>query len=317
MTMPGRPTHHGRIELPHHPQADEDEEGTIDRSSTDSSRLSDAAAGQRQRLVDASQETSTSAILSGGGSLTLLNGLAIVIGIQIGVGIFSVPCYVSARVPSPGAGVLVWFLSGLLVWTGAASFAELGAAIPWNGGMQEYLRECYGEFAGFMFSWTWISVARPCSMSIIALIFAEHVNGLMLPHGWAGGRLNRTTAMMGIWVMTVVNCLGTYTGAHVATGFLVLKISTICSIIGVGVVMGVRGRGEGVGKSPLGWFGTEASPPARPDGGEVLGEYVAALFAALWVYGGWETVSSHPSDSWGRIPCQMEDVALLSFVCNR
>jgi amino acid transporter len=263
-----------------------DEEDTSFRSSADSSRLPSAAASPAVEINNQHTKYHT------GGALTVLDGLAIVLGIQIGVGIFSIPSYVSVHVPSPGAGVLVWFLAGLLVWTGAASFVELGAAIPRNGGIQEYLRYCYGDFGGFMFSWTWISIGRPCSISLIAMIFAEHVNGLVLPDGWAGGWVNKGTAMMGIWIITIVNCLGAYTGAHVALGFLVLKISTILSIIGAGVVLGLRGKGEGVGKGNSGWFIPERT--SDDEGGSAwatLGDYVTALFAALWVYGGWETVS--------------------------
>lgn len=32
--------------------------------------------------------------------------------------------------------LIVWAASGLLAWTGASSFAELGSAIPQNGGAQ-------------------------------------------------------------------------------------------------------------------------------------------------------------------------------------
>lgn len=226
------------------PRLQSAEDDTIYRSSTDLTRTSSDIPESTLYLDEPVTRNPSTTTPVGGGSLTLLNGLSIVIGLQIGVGIFSVPCYVSAHVPSPGAGVLVWFLGGLLVWTGAASFVELGAAIPRNGGIQEYLCHCYGEFAGFIFAWTWISIGRPCSSSIIALIFAEHVNELLLPGGWAGGWVNKITALIGIWTITLVNCLGTYAGAYVATGFLVLKISTILSIIGIGAAMGLLGRGE-------------------------------------------------------------------------
>ena len=32
-------------------------------------------------------------------------------------------------------GVLVWVLAGGVVWTGAASFTELGTIVPENGGI--------------------------------------------------------------------------------------------------------------------------------------------------------------------------------------
>lgn len=79
--------------------------------------------------------SNSNARTQGSGSLTFFNGLALVLGLQIGSGIFSAPSQVSNRVPCPGAAVLIWFVSGIMVWTGAASFIELAPAIPKNGGI--------------------------------------------------------------------------------------------------------------------------------------------------------------------------------------
>lgn len=65
--------------------------------------------------------------------------MALVVGMQVGSGIFSSPGVVVASVGSVGASLLVWLVSGALAWTGASSFAELGCAIPLSGGAQAYL----------------------------------------------------------------------------------------------------------------------------------------------------------------------------------
>ncbi len=46
-------------------------------------------------------------------------GTALVVGMQVGSGIFSSPGVVVAEVGSPGASLLVWVMSGVLAWTGA------------------------------------------------------------------------------------------------------------------------------------------------------------------------------------------------------
>jgi L-type amino acid transporter 6 len=235
--------------------------------------------------------------------LTYLNGLALVIGLQFGAGIFSAPAVVSTHITSPFAGILIWLLGGLLVWTGASSFAELGTYIPQNGGIQEYLRASYGDFAGFMFSWIWISVVRPGSIAMIALIFAEHANGLAFPGG--GGRwMNKASALVGIWTITAVNCLGSHTGAKVANGFLMLKLFGVFSIGVTGIVAWLKGTEKGVrGESHLGLDNAQQSRKLSPvkligrgkvelaaDIWSLFGEYVTALLATLWVYGGWDAV---------------------------
>lgn len=85
-------------------------------------------------------------------ALTLINGCALVIGMQIGSGIFSTPGVIVREVGSVGAALMVWAGAGLLAWTGASSFAELGAAIPENGGAQKYLDYALGEWAGYLFA---------------------------------------------------------------------------------------------------------------------------------------------------------------------
>ena len=87
-------------------------------------------------------------ILDGGNlekhkTLTYLNGLSLVISLIIGSGIFSSPSQVNSHAGSPGASLIVWAVAGVLAWTGAASYAELGGAIPLNGGAQIYLSKIF------------------------------------------------------------------------------------------------------------------------------------------------------------------------------
>jgi len=56
-------------------------------------------------------------------------------------------------------------VSGLLAWTGAGSFAELGSAIPLNGGAQAYLAYSYGPLVSFLFAWTAIIALNPGNFS--------------------------------------------------------------------------------------------------------------------------------------------------------
>jgi amino acid permease len=66
-------------------------------------------------------------------SLGAVEAFAIVISIVIGSGVFTSPGSIDTNVPSPGAALLVWFVGGVLAWTGASTMAELGTAIPGEG----------------------------------------------------------------------------------------------------------------------------------------------------------------------------------------
>lgn len=66
-------------------------------------------------------------------NLGTAEAFSIIISIVIGSGIFTSPGAIDTNVPSPGAALVVWFVGGILAWTGAATMAELGTAIPGEG----------------------------------------------------------------------------------------------------------------------------------------------------------------------------------------
>ena len=224
-------------------------------------------------------------------SLTFINGLALVLGLQIGSGIFSAPSQVSNHVPSPGAAVLVWLVSGILVWTGAASFIELGLSIPRNGGIQEYLKVCYGDYLGFLFTWIYVAIAKPCAMAMIAMIFAENFSSAAVPIGSLPAWEVKILAILGVSLIAFINCLGTIAGARVANAFLILKLLAISSIAVTGILVGVTGLYSH--KFEPGWFASDPNPQRQTMlSWTQAGEYITAIYGALFCYGGWESVSS-------------------------
>ena len=73
----------------------------------------------------------------------------------IGTGIFFVPG-IAAELAGPGS-LISWVAVGILALVIAACFAELASMFPTSGGVYEYTKQGFGEFAGFMVGWTgWI-----------------------------------------------------------------------------------------------------------------------------------------------------------------
>ena len=66
-------------------------------------------------------------------SLGTIEAFGIAIAIIIGSGIFTSAGAIDTNVPSPGIALVIWLVGGVLAWTGATTFAELGTAIPGEG----------------------------------------------------------------------------------------------------------------------------------------------------------------------------------------
>lgn len=58
--------------------------------------------------------------------LGLTNGVAIIVGVIVGSGIFVSPNYALKHAGSKGMALIVWVLSGFLSMIGALCYAELG-----------------------------------------------------------------------------------------------------------------------------------------------------------------------------------------------
>ncbi|KAI0780842.1 L-methionine transporter [Trametes elegans] len=212
--------------------------------------------------------------------LGLVNGIALIVGLQIGSGIFSSPGVVVANTQSVGASLLVWVAAGVLGWTGASSFAELGSSIPVNGGAQAYLHYSYGPLVSYLFAWTAISALKPGGNAVISLIFAEYLNRLfwhttsapISPNDipvWA----TKLTAIVAVWVVSAI-CVATPTlGTRTAVVFTTVKIS----ITILGLIQLARGRASTSLTEPL--FENSSNSPSA---------YALALYSGLWAFDGWD-----------------------------
>lgn len=233
---------------------------------------------------------STSTTEANAHGLTLWNGLALVLSIQIGAGVFTAPWQVSNHVVSPAVGLTVWLFAGLLVWTGAASFIELGTAIPKNGGVQEYLRHCYGDLYGCMFTWSWIFIRKPAAMAIISTVFADYLYQSVLGTWKAPQVVLKIISIGALSLVTAINCLGAKSGALVAGGFLVLKLAAVLIVTFIGL-WAVLARHEGLKPPGQGASWSKTYPFSEQHGyWAIIGNYTSAVYGSLLCYGGWEAV---------------------------
>ncbi|CAK7216263.1 hypothetical protein SBRCBS47491_002765 [Sporothrix bragantina] len=243
--------------------------------------------------------TSTSAGGGGGGllgagslerhkTLTFLNGLSLIVGLIIGSGIFSSPSLVNSNVGSPGAALFVWVIAGVLAWTGAASYAELGGAIPLNGGSQVYLAKILGELFGFLFTWVAVLVLKPGSAAIIALIMGEYLVRAVVGADavdvspW----INKSVALLGVLVVTVMNCISTKLGTRVNDMLMFLKFVALLGVTVTGIVVAATGYSYS-GQPSLDWKTHDWFAGTKLD----ASAWAVALYAGLWAFDGWDNTN--------------------------
>lgn len=229
----------------------------------------------------------------GGGSLerqktlTYLNGLSLIVGLIIGSGIFSSPSEVNTNAGSPGASLIVWAIAGILAWTGAASYVELGGAIPLNGGAQVYLTKIFGPMLGFLYSWCCVCILKPGSAAIIAIIFGEYIVRAVIGPDAADAStwINKGVAIAGLVLVTFLNSISTKIATRSADVFMFFKFVALAGVTIFGIVVATTGlshRGEAsTDWRTHNWFEGTSRDPSR---------WAVALYAGLWAFDGWDNV---------------------------
>ena len=199
-------------------------------------------------------------------------GAAVVVGVIVGSGIYTVPSSVAALTGSLSGVALVWILGGLISLFGALSAAELAAAFPDAGGPYVYLREAFGPALAFMFGWRWL-VTTPNSWAAQAITFANYF-------GAATGLAHLEVQLLAMLLVTLLCAVSYYS---VSLGAWVQNLSTGAKLLGLSglafalFAFGPRHGGgfTGAGSGGILWSG--------------LG---VALVASLWAYDGWANLTT-------------------------
>lgn len=250
-------------------------------------------------------------------SLAYLNGLSLIVSLIIGSGIFSSPGLVSSHAGSPGASLIVWTVAGVLAWTGAASYAELGGAIPLNGGSQIYLAKILGELPGFLFTWCAVMVLKPGSSAIIAIIFGEYLVRAFIGAevGTVNPWINKGTAIGSIIAVTFINSLSTKLATRISEMFMFLKFVALLGVTVLGIVVAATGLSfehhPNDEWKTRGWFtGTSLD----------ITDWAVAIYAGLWAFDGWDNTNfvtgefKNPSRDLPRVIHTAMPLVLISYI---
>lgn len=198
-------------------------------------------------------------------SLSVIDGVAMMVGIVIGIGIFKTPPLVAANVASEAGFIGAWMLGGLITLVGALCYAELAAAYPHTGGEYHFLSRAYGRPVAVLFGWARGTVIQTGAIAAVAFVFGDYA-GQILPLGDHGPAIY---AALAIACLTGVNLVGSPTSKTLQVVLTTLTVAAMIAVIA----------------APF--FVTQGPPSLPPAGDPSRSAFGLAMILVLITYGGW------------------------------
>lgn len=261
--------------------------------------------------------------------IRLHHATAMVVGIIIGASIFVQPSEITGPVPSLTGAALVWLVAGVLTFFGALVAAELASTFTESGGVYVYLREAFSPLMGFLWGWAMFWTMHTGIIAAIAMVFARYL-AYFLPLGPMG---LRGAAVAAILFLSWVNYLGVKQGSNLQAVFTGAKVLAILLMIVVGFALGSpAGSSSVMATAELAVSAAEPAANATADlgtavaasastgllGGATFQDFLIALVAGLFAFGGWHMVtysSEETTDSRKTIPRALTLGVLIVTVC--
>lgn len=213
-----------------------------------------------------------------------LDAAAIIVSNVIGGGILFTPPLIAASVPNPILFLSTWLAGGVLAFLGAMAYAELAALRPRAGGEYVYLRDAYGQMAGFLTGWTsfvaGFSGAAAASAGFFVIYLDRFVPGVadttplfVIPIPYLPITFSRQTLMACAVVIAIawVHIRGVGPGRLVMNVLATLKVAAFVGFIALGLSFGAGSPGNL----------QQAAAPVRAAG------WMFALIPIMFTYSGW------------------------------
>ena len=111
-------------------------------------------------------------------SLSQFDAIAMIVGIVVGIGIFTFPALVAMNAASERDVLLLWAGGGLISLIGALCYAELCSAYPSAGGEYHFITRAFGRDIGFIFAWARLGVIQTGAIALVCFILGDYATRL-------------------------------------------------------------------------------------------------------------------------------------------
>ena len=196
--------------------------------------------------------------------LSVPDGVFLMVGMVIGVGIFKAPSIVAGNTSSATEFLLAWLLGGAVSLCGALVYAELAARHPETGGEYTYLYRGLGRGAAFLFAWSRMSVIQTGAIAAVAFVFGDYASEILR----LGDNSSAIWAAIGVAALTALNLAGTLQSKALQKAMEIVLISALV-LLALGAL----------------FSGAAPKPAPAPSGGG--GSFGLAMIFVLLTYGGW------------------------------
>ncbi len=205
-------------------------------------------------------------------SLGLWSALSIVIGTIIGSGIFFKQASVLDSAGSSTLALLAWIIGGVITLTSGLTIAEIGAQMPYTGGLYVYIENIYGRLLGFLSGWMQAIVYGPAIIAAVAGFMSILMTELFsLSAAW-----RIPLAVVTILAIGGMNLLDNRVGAGFAILTTAGKLIPIAAIIIFGLFFGHE--------NALGQTVSQVH--------QASGNFGVAVLATLFGYDGWILIAN-------------------------
>ena len=207
-------------------------------------------------------------------TLGLFDGIALLVGITIGAGIFKTPQVIASYINSFSIVIILWLSVAVFVYVGALIYAELGSRFPQTGGEYVYMQKAFGPFFGFLFGWAQLFIIRTSPTAALSLLSADYL-GYFFPLDHSQKII---IASLIIIVFGFINILGVNKGSAYNKFSSSVKITGLMFFCLIGLIL-TSGDFSKLSES--------VSPTASLG---PVGNLIAAIMMIVFSFLGWDRV---------------------------
>lgn len=200
--------------------------------------------------------------------ISIYTTTSLVIASMVGTGIFTSLGFQLVDLSSGATILLLWLLGGVLAYSGALTYAELGSVYPRSGGEYHLLTKIYHPALGFLAGWVSATVGFAAPAALAALAFASYLQPILTIND------PRHIAASLVICLGLLHGLSLHWGQFFQNSTTLLKIVLMLAFVGIGFFMGGQG--------------TIQLLPTSSQVSEIFsGSFAIALVFVMYAYTGW------------------------------